>query len=119
MKINTMNLLVALSLLMLACKKDKGGDMNKPATDMVKGKVLTSDGRPVSGARIIISSVIWYNENTVATTGAEGTYSKKLAGLGSDAFYAYAFIQKDYNGKRYTMDLHPESTDDFFPLMER
>lgn len=115
MKINTMNLLVALSLLMLACKKDKGGDMNKPATDMVKGKVLTSDGRPVSGARIIISSVIWYNENTVATTGAEGTYSKKLAGLDSDAFYAYASIQKDYNGKRYTMDLHPESTDDFFP----
>lgn len=110
-----MNLWLAIPLLLLACKKDQSGEIDKPSADMVKGKVMTADGRPVAGARIVVSSVIWYNENTVATTGADGTYSRKLAGLGSDAFYTYASIQKDYNGKRYTMDLHPESTDDFFP----
>ena len=110
-----MNLWLAIPLLLLACKKDQSGEIDKQSADMVKGKVMTADGRPVAGARIVVSSVIWYNENTVATTGADGTYNRKLAGLGSDAFYTYASIQKDYNGKRYTMDLHPESTDDFFP----
>lgn len=111
---NAIHLLLAVPLLLMGCKKDVPDNTNQTA-GMIRGKVLTADGRPVAGAKIVVSSVIWYNENTVTSTLENGTYSRKLAGLGSDAFYAYASIQKDYNGKRYTMDLHPESTNDFFP----
>jgi len=111
------SLLMVISLIGLSCSKS---EVTGPREDLgtVKGKVLTSDGRPVAGAKIVLSSVIWYNENNVVTTAADGTYKRKLAGPDNDAWYAYASIEKEYNGKKYTMDLHPESTEDFLPSNE-
>ncbi|MCK7554066.1 carboxypeptidase-like regulatory domain-containing protein [Chitinophaga sedimenti] len=82
---NAIHLLLAVPLLLMGCKKDAPDNTNQTA-GMIRGKVLTADGRPVAGAKIVVSSVIWYNENTVTSTLENGTYSRKLAGLGSDAF---------------------------------
>ncbi|MEZ0454728.1 hypothetical protein ABTW24_24280 [Sphingobacterium thalpophilum] len=111
------SLVMLISIIGLSCSKS---EVNTPQESLgsVKGKVLTSDGRPVAGAKIVISSVIWYNENNVVTTAADGTYKRKLVGPDNDAWYAYASIEKEYNGKKYTIDLHPESTEDFLPSKE-
>ncbi|MGJ1412816.1 hypothetical protein ACR78Z_24390 [Sphingobacterium thalpophilum] len=116
-KIVNIPLLATISFILLSCSKSDTPN-SEGGLGAVKGKVVTSDGRPVAGAKIVISSVIWYNENNVVTTSADGTYQRKLAGPDNDAWYAYASIEKEYNGKKYRMDLHPESTEDFLPTKE-
>lgn len=116
-KIVNIPLVATISLILLSCGKSDAPN-SESGLGTVKGKVVTSDGRPVAGAKIVISSVIWYNENNVVTTSANGTYERKLAGPDNDAWYAYASIEKEYNGKKYRMDLHPESTEDFLPTKE-
>jgi hypothetical protein len=105
--------LLTLLILIISCSNKKDSTDGDAGT--VKGKVTTSDGKPLPGAKVTISSVIWYNSNNVVSTGADGTYSRQLSEINNDAWYAYASIDKEFNGKIYHMDLHPESTDDFFP----
>ncbi|MBO9632481.1 MAG: hypothetical protein J7578_05140 [Chitinophagaceae bacterium] len=102
---------VSLIILIACSRKSSDGE----TAGVVKGKVVTNDGKPVAGAKVLISSVIWYNSNNVVSTGANGTYSRKLSDITNDAWYAYASIDKEYNGKVYHIDLHPESTEDFLP----
>ncbi len=116
-KIFNIQFITAIAFILLSCNKSDA-PTSEGELGTVKGKVVTSDGRQVGGAKIVISSVIWYNENNVVTTSADGTYKRKLAGPDNDAWYAYASIQKEYNGKKYTVDLHPESTEDFLPTKE-
>lgn len=105
--------LPALLIVFISCSNKK--DASDSSAGVVKGKVTTSDGKPLAGAKVLISSVIWYNSNNVVSTGADGTYSRRLTDINNDAWYAYAYIDKEFNGKIYHMDLHPESTDDIFP----
>lgn len=106
--------LLGLLILFISCSNKKDSTDGSTA-GVVKGKVTTSDGKPLAGAKVLISSVIWYNSNNVAATGADGTYTRQLTDMNNDAWYAYASIEKEFNGKVYRMDLHPESTDDIFP----
>lgn len=111
-KFSLLAILSVSLIILIACGKKSGDD---GSGGVVKGKVVTTDGKPVAGAKVLISSVIWYNSNNVVSTGADGTYSRKISEITNDAWYAYASIDKDYNGKVYHIDLHPESTDDFLP----
>lgn len=104
----------ALSNLFIACSNKKdAADGN--TTGVVKGKITTSDGKPLAGAKVLISNVNWNQTNAIVSAGMDGTYSHKFTGINSDAWHASATIAKEFNGKVYKMDLYPEFAADIYP----
>jgi hypothetical protein len=111
MKNLLINAMCFLAISMVACKKD---DTNKPTQEesgFVKGVVTDTQGKPLSGAEITIDNTLLYNSNLVATTDSKGEYKIKLSG--SFTWMGYGQIQKPYNGKTYTLDLHSQTPEGF------
>jgi hypothetical protein len=105
-------LVLALSTSLLACK-DEGGDGNPPPgaeKGYVVGRVVDTAGKPLAGVRITIDSTIYYNTVVSGSTDADGRYKLKVD---QGSWRAYARMQREYNGRTYTIDLHPDNPDSF------
>ncbi|WP_246357719.1 carboxypeptidase-like regulatory domain-containing protein [Pyxidicoccus fallax] len=110
-------LLLGSSLACAGCS-DNGGDgkgkddsgTNNPGveTNVVKGKVVDTAGRPLAGAEVVADNQFLYDSNVVGTTGADGTYRLDLGKAGV-TWSASATFKRQYNGKTYTFDLHPSN----------
>ncbi len=104
--------LLLFSLFALtSCPSDEGDPVTQE-DGYVKGKVTDTKGNPIAGAEIIIDNTYLHNSNLLSTTDKDGNYSIKLPGNAA-TYLAYAKIRKTFNGKQYTLDLHPESTEGF------
>lgn len=92
-----------------ACDKESEGN-NGPDTGYATGKVTDASGKPISGARILLDNTVFYDSYIHGTTKEDGTYSIKVQ---EGAWRTFAYVDKLYNGKTYTMELFPDATDAF------
>ncbi|MEI5984077.1 MULTISPECIES: carboxypeptidase-like regulatory domain-containing protein [Sphingobacterium] len=102
----------AISLVLFACcdKADTGEGTAGPEKGYATGKVTDSKGEPLSDVRILLDNTMLYASYIHGTTDKSGTYRiKSLPG----SWRAFAYIDKQYNGKVYTMELFPDGTDAF------
>ncbi|SDL26982.1 hypothetical protein SAMN05421823_10563 [Catalinimonas alkaloidigena] len=87
-------------------------DMPAPADDKkyAAGKVVDTQGRPLSGADIVVSNTQYYNDNILGKTDAAGNYQLEVT---PGSWYVIGTIDVTYDNKKYTLDLDPESSDAF------
>jgi hypothetical protein len=95
-----------------ACDK-KGNNPNNTGDEKgyVTGTVTDTKGQPIQGAEIVIDNTLIYNSNLLTNSDANGKYKVKLSG--AFTWVATATMNKNYNGKTYKYDLHPEKDEAF------
>lgn len=104
-------LLAALMLPMLsACEGSGAADTAREESGYATGKVVDTQGNPIAGAKILLDNTVFYASYINGSTGEDGTYRIKAQ---PGAWRAYASFKKDYNGKTYSLDLHPDTIDSF------
>jgi hypothetical protein len=97
-----------------ACAKAKSNN-EKPVISaavkgIVKGVVRYGDGSPIANAKVVIENTILYASYVYATTNAKGEYSVPVP-IGS--WKASVQIEKEFLGKKYKYDLHPDNPNSF------
>lgn len=103
--------LVAALTLMTACSDSDDGpqDTVKHREGYVTGKVVDTQGNPMADAEVVIDNTMFYNNNIILHTNANGIYEAALPTVGTYA--VSASIQRTLNNKKYTVDLAPDVTD--------
>jgi hypothetical protein len=89
----------------------KADQTPKAEPNVVKGKVVDSRGEPVAGAAVVIDHTLFYNSNVQIKSGKDGSY--RIAVPQQGTFRVLASLTREYHGKKYKFDLHPDTTDDF------
>ncbi|MCG2616026.1 carboxypeptidase-like regulatory domain-containing protein [Terrimonas sp. NA20] len=104
---------ILLFIVLLSCsKKDKGsGGGEEPQKGYASGKITNADGSPWPGVKVIVENTLFYNTYVAAVSDEKGAYKVKLPSSGT--YHATADIEKTYNGKKYTLRLHPDNDDPF------
>ena len=103
-------LLAALILATLsACNADRG-DASRPESGYATGTVVDTRGDPIAGAKILLDNTVFHASYINGSTADDGTYRLKVQ---PGAWRAYASIKRDYNGRTYALELHPDSVDSF------
>ena len=110
-KTNTASALLAILALaaLSACEADRV-DASRPAGGYATGTVVDTRGNPIAGAKILLDNTVFYASHVSGSTADDGTYRLKVQ---PGAWRAYASIKKDYNGRTYSLELHPDSADSF------
>lgn len=76
----------------------------------VTGKAVDARGEPIAGARVLLDNTVFHASHMETTTAADGSYRLKMH---PGAWLATATFRKEYNGRTYQLELHPESPDAF------
>src|SRR5690606_27208270 len=76
------------------------------ADGYVTGAVVDTQGKPITGAKILLDGTILHDSYLRGTTGEDGTYRIKAQ---PGAWMAYAEFEKPYNGRTYPLELYPQS----------
>ncbi|MDO5505455.1 MAG: carboxypeptidase-like regulatory domain-containing protein [Pseudoxanthomonas suwonensis] len=121
---NRPTLLTALLLVLSGC--DTGANLVGAATQAgergevaapakaeaghIVGRVLDTRGQPLAGAEILVENAMLYARYLHGTSNAEGHYRVPVA---PGVWSTQASITRDYNGRRYTLELQPDSSDTF------
>lgn len=109
MKMN-LPLLVVLSLPALAACGTDAPAVAREESGYATGRVVDTRGNPVAGAKILLDNTVFYDSYISGSTGEDGTYRLKVH---PGAWRAYASIRKEYNGRTYPLEMHPDSADSF------
>ncbi|ATB46818.1 carboxypeptidase-like regulatory domain-containing protein [Corallococcus macrosporus] len=107
----------------LACSACSNGGASNPGPgpgpnngntekNVLKGKATDTAGRPLAGVEVVADNQVLYNSDVVGVTGADGTYRLEL-GQAATTWNASARLQRDFNGRRYTFELHPSNSNTF------
>ena len=108
MHMNTPFLLAALvSLGLPACT---GSDAPGAESGHVTGKVVDARGAPVAGAKILLDNSMFYASYIRGSSREDGSYRIRVQ---PGAWTAHASLQREYNGRTYTLELHPDQDDSF------
>lgn len=110
--------IIAQSMLLMACSKSDvavtaGNNINDYTTveqGVAKGRVLDEKGNPVINAEVVIENTILYASYVYAYTDANGYYKTSVP-IGS--WKASVQMEKDFLGKGYIYDLHPDNANSF------
>jgi hypothetical protein len=94
-------------MLLIGCKDAGTGPENGAEIGYVSGRVVDTQGKPIRGAEVVIDNTMIYNSSLVVSTDANGNYKVKLPKVGT--FAASASIKRQFNGKVYTLSLHPDN----------
>lgn len=71
---------------------------------IVKGRVVTSDGRPVGGAEIIADNTLFYNTNVIGYTDQNGFYRLNVSNpVGT--WQMFGGVSLTYDGQVFNVDL--------------
>lgn len=103
--------LLLFSSCVVGCDKKKdeeltGGEKKGYAT----GRVVNSAGKPIQGAKIVVSNTFAYNMTLSGTTNANGEYSIKLqTGTGIGDWIASGSLTTNYNNQNYELGLEPDA----------
>lgn len=107
----TMLLLATLALPGLpACGRHDGSTVIATETGYATGKVVDTRGEPVAGAKILLDNSVYYASYIHGSTREDGSYRIKLQ---PGAWKADASLEREYNGRTYTLELHPDNVDSF------
>ncbi|AHM60555.1 hypothetical protein D770_11490 [Flammeovirgaceae bacterium 311] len=94
-----------------ACEREEINENDSASTEgFATGKVTDTHGRPFPGVEVIVDNLYLYDANALGTTNDKGEYKIEL---GFGTFRAYARYMKQYNGKEYALELHPETDEGF------
>ncbi|WP_025762355.1 carboxypeptidase-like regulatory domain-containing protein [Dyadobacter tibetensis] len=99
-----------LSALFQSCDS-KNPDPHVAEEGFATGKVVDTQGNPMSGVEVVVDNTMIYNSTLVVFTDANGQYKVKLPRVGT--FVTSASIKRKLNDKTYTLDLHPEQDEAF------
>ena len=106
--------LAALLASTVACDGSGGSGGSVPATTAqdghATGRVVDTQGRPIVGARVHLDNTVFHSSHMQATTGEDGRYRLKMQ---PGAWQASAKFSRQYNGRTYELELHPENGDSF------
>jgi hypothetical protein len=94
-----------LPLILLAAL---GGSACTPSAGhaaIAYGRAVDTRGEPIAGAEIVLNNAVWHNRNLVLRTDADGNYRYELPA--TDSWYVRGSVQRDYQGRTYTLSLHP------------
>ena len=72
------------------------------------GRVVDTRGEPVAGAKILLENTVFYSSSVSGSTGPDGRYRLRVH---PGAWQAWATLDREYNGRTYRLDLHPENPD--------
>lgn len=99
---------VLLLALVFGCGKTDG-----PAGQGGKliGTVKDMSGNALAGATVLVDNSIFFNSNLSTSSDEVGSYNIALPSTG--AWYAFAMINRQYNGKTYRCFLHPHDPHGF------
>jgi hypothetical protein len=78
--------------------------------NLLVGKVVDSQGKPLAGAKVLADNTMFYNANLFAKTKEDGAYSLEVT---RGSWQASATVRREYHGKEYTLLLHPSDPDPF------
>jgi hypothetical protein len=84
--------------------------ITEPGKGIVKGVVKYADGSPIANTKVVIENTILYASYVFATTNAKGEYAAAVP-IGS--WKASVQIEKEFLGKKYKYDLHPDNANSF------
>jgi hypothetical protein len=101
--------LLCLFPIALSCKKgdnNNGGNNSTAEKGYVSGTVTDTQGKPLAGVKVLIDNTIIYNSHYQTVTDANGKYKVKIS---TGSWMPYAQLTKTYNGKTYTLYLHPDN----------
>lgn len=92
----------------------KNDDIGEPGAEKgyATGKVTDTKGDPIAGAEVLLDNAVYHNSYLTGTTNENGTYKIRVE---PGAWNTYASFKKEYNGRVYPIELHP---DDFHPINE-
>jgi len=77
----------------------------------VSGKVTNTQGQPVSGAQVYISSDVFFNSGSQTTSDANGNYKIQIPPVNS--LRAFARMLVNYNNKPYLVYMDPDHPQSF------
>lgn len=103
-------LVAALALPSLAACGTDAPAVAREESGYATGRVVDTRGNPVAGAKILLDNTVFYDSYISGSTAEDGTYRLKVH---PGAWRAYASIRKEYNGRTYALELHPDSADSF------
>lgn len=96
----------ALSLLsLLACASGDATDAH-----VVRGTVVDTRGAPLAGARIVVDDTQYLGGGPTGATDSNGTYELTVP---DGSWFAYAYYEREYLDRVYTIELHPLTNDSF------
>jgi hypothetical protein len=103
-------LMTIISLSASSCKKDPAGA--EAENGYATGKVTDTKGNPLAGVEVAVeNTLVGYHSTANGVTDSKGLYKIKLSNVGT--FHASAYLNKEFNGKQYKLELHCENNDAF------
>ncbi len=107
-------LFVSCLLLLTACScsKDDEGNNGEPKAEKgyATGKVVDGQGNPIAGAKILLDNTVYYASYIHGSTKEDGTYKVRVE---PGSWRTFAYVEKEYNGQKYRMELCPDKTDSY------
>ncbi len=93
-----------------ACEEHNHNHGPAPRSGYVTGKATDIQGRPLAGARIVVNNTQFHNSNILGQTDASGRYELRTT---PGSWYVRGTTQLTFDGKSYTLDLHPDGDEAF------
>lgn len=102
--------LFIFSLISSSCEKDS--IENNIENGYAIGKVVDTKGNPIAGVEVAIeNTLVGYHSTANGVTNSNGLYKIKLASVGT--YHASAYLNKEFNGKQYKLELHCDQNEAF------
>ena len=101
--------IIALSVL-AACEASQATATARAEAGYATGQVVDTRGNPIAGAKILLDNSVFYASYIHGSTGDDGRYRIRVQ---PGAWRAHATFRKEYNGRTYTLELHPDAIDSF------
>jgi hypothetical protein len=82
----------------------------RPEKGALVGRITDTQGNPMPGILVYAGNALHANSGLMGSSNANGRYKVPLR---TGSWRAYAFLEREYNGRTYKIDLHPDTYDAF------
>ncbi|RAJ20009.1 carboxypeptidase family protein [Gelidibacter algens] len=85
---------------------------NNSTNGYATGLITDTNGQPIAGVEVAIeNTLVGYHSTANGVTDTNGRYKIQLATVGT--YHASAYLNKQFNGKQYKLELHCDQNDAF------
>jgi hypothetical protein len=82
----------------------------RPMAGWVVGRIKDTQGNPMPNITVHVGSTLQASDGGLGTSNLNGRYKVPLK---TGSWRAYAYLVREYNGRTYRIDLHPDTYDAF------